>query len=234
MVLVYKVQLRHRLARAVLRPAFRLLFHILSPVTIAGRENVPKKGAYLIALNHVSSYDPPFIIAFWPTAPEAAGAVEIWERSGQSILARMFGGIQVHRGQFDRQVLEKMIAVLQSGRPLVIAPEGGRSHTPGMRQAEPGVAYLADKAGVPVIPVGIVGTTDDYAEKAFRFKRPALEMRIGNPMRLPPVEGKGAARHSSLQANADILMREIAALLPPEYRGVYALEQEREHDFQRI
>lgn len=234
MVLVYKVQLRHRLARAVLRPAFRLLFHILSPVTIAGRENVPKKGAYLIALNHVSSYDPPFIVAFWPTAPEAAGAVEIWERPGQSILARMFGGIQVHRGQFDRQVLEKMIAALQSGRPLVIAPEGGRSHTPGMRQAEPGVAYLADKAGVPVIPVGIVGTTDDYAEKAFRFKRPALEMRIGKPIRLPPVEGKGAARHRSLQANADILMREIAALLPSEYRGVYSLEQEREHDFQRV
>ena len=222
MVLVYTVQLRHRLARAVLRPAFRLLFHILSPVTIAGRENVPKKGAYLIALNHVSSYDPPFIVAFWPTAPEAAGAVEIWERPGQSILARMFGGIQVHRGQFDRQVLEKMIAALQSGRPLVIAPEGGRSHTPGMRQAEPGVAYLADKAGVPVIPVGIVGTTDDYAEKAFRFKRPPLEMRIGKPMRLPPVEGKGVARHRSLQANADILMREIAALLPPEYLGVYA------------
>lgn len=231
---MYKVQLRHRLARAVLRPAFRLLFHILSPVTITGRENVPQKGAYLIALNHVSAYDPPFIIAFWPTAPEAAGAVEIWERPGQSTLARLFGGIQVHRGQFDRQVLEKMIAALRSGRPLVIAPEGGRSHTPGMRQAEPGVAYLADKAGVPVTPVGIIGTTDDYAEKAFRFKRPALEMRIGKPICLPPVEGKGAARHRSLQANTDILMREIAALLPPEYRGVYALEQESEHDSQSV
>jgi 1-acyl-sn-glycerol-3-phosphate acyltransferase len=217
-----------------MRPAFRLLFHILSPVTITGRENVPKKGAYLVALNHVSTYDPPFIIAFWPTAPEAAGAVEIWERPGQSTLARLFGGIQVHRGRFDRLVLEKMIAALESGRPLVIAPEGGRSHTPGMRQAESGVAYIADKTGVPVIPVGIVGTTDDYAHKAFRFKRPPLEMRIGKPVRLPPVEGKGIARHRSLQANTDMLMREIAALLPPEYHGAYAIDLEQEHDYQRV
>lgn len=232
MPLVYTVSIRHRLGRAVLCPTFRLLLHILSPITITGRENVPKKGAYLIAINHVSTYDPPFIIAFWPIVPEAAGAVEIWERPGQAILVRLYGGIPVHRGQYDRQVIEKMLAVLRSGRPLVIAPEGGRSHTPGMRKAEPGVAYLADKAAVPVIPVGIVGTTDDYAEKAFKFKRPPLEMRIGKPMFLPPIAGKGVARHRSMQANADFLMRAIAALLPPEYQGVYAIAAEHGHDSQ--
>jgi 1-acyl-sn-glycerol-3-phosphate acyltransferase len=224
MAFVYTVPIRHRIARAILRPAFRLLFHILSPIKITGRKNVPKKGGYLIAFNHVSSYDPPFIIAFWPAVPEAAGAVEIWERAGQSTLARLFGGFQVHRGEFDRQVIKKMLDALQSGRPLVIAPEGGRSHTPGMRKAEPGVAYLVEKTGVPVVPVGIVGTTDDYADRGFHFKRPPLEMHIGKPISLPPVEGKGAARHESLQANADRIMREIASLLPPEYRGVYTID----------
>lgn len=221
MTVPYTIALRYRLGRAILRPAFRLLFYILSPIKITGLENVPKRGAYLIAMNHVSTYDPPFILAFWPMIPEAAGAVEIWEKPGQAILVRLYGGIPVHRGRFDRQVVEKMIAALQSGRPLVIAPEGGRSHTPGMRQAEVGVAYIADKAGVPVIPVGIVGTTDDYAQKAFKFKRPPLELRIGESITLPPVEGKGAARHQSLQANTDLLMQTIAALLPAEYRGVY-------------
>jgi 1-acyl-sn-glycerol-3-phosphate acyltransferase len=229
---VYTLSLRHRLARPVLCSAFRLLFHVLSPVKVIGRENVPPKGPYLIAINHVSTFDPPFIIAFWPVVPEAAGASEIWERRGQSALVFFYGGIPVHRGQFDRQAIEKMIEVLQADRPLVIAPEGGRSHTPGMRRAEPGVAYLADKVSVPVIPVGIVGTTDDYAEKAFHFKRPALEMHIGKLMRLPPVEGKGVARHQSLQANADLLMYQIAALLPPEYRGVYdgTLENKYDHE----
>jgi hypothetical protein len=49
-----------------------------------------------------------------------------------------------------------------------------------------------------------------------------LEMRIGNPIQLPPVEGKGAERRDSRQRNADLVMCHIAGLLPEEYRGVYA------------
>lgn len=225
---MYTVPFHTRLARAFLRPPFRLLFHILSPIEIIGRENIPKNGPYLIAMNHVSLYDPPFMLAFWPVAPEAAGAVEIWGKPGQSTLARLYGGIQVHRGQPDRRLLQKMILVLRSGYPLLIAPEGGRSHLPGLRRAEPGVAYLVDKTGVPVVPVGIVGTTDDYAALAFRFKRPPLQMRIGKPIQLPAIDGKGASRRRSLQDNADLLMQAIAALLPPEYRGVYDLDDQPE------
>ena len=219
---MYSVPFLNRLARAILRPPFRLLFHILSPVKITGRANVPKKGPYIIAINHVSLYDPPFILAFWPVAPEAAGAAEIWSKPGQSFLARAYGGMQVHRGQVDRRLLESMLSALDSGYPLLIAPEGGRSHVPGLRRAEPGVAYLADKTGAPVIPVGIVGTTDDYADKAFSFKRPSLEMHIGVPRHLPTIEGRGNARRKLLQDNADLLMRAIADLLPPEYHGAYA------------
>jgi 1-acyl-sn-glycerol-3-phosphate acyltransferase len=204
-----------------MRPAFRWLFHLLSPVKITGREHVPQQGGYLIAINHVSTYDPPFVVAFWPVAPEAIGAVEIWSRPGQSQLARLYGAIQVHRGEFDRHLLETMIAAVQAGRPLVIAPEGGRSHTPGLRQGMPGVAYVAAKANVPVIPVGIVGTTRDYFKRASRGKRPPLEMRIGEPLRLPPVSGHGAERRLALQENTDLVMARLAALLPAEYRGIY-------------
>jgi 1-acyl-sn-glycerol-3-phosphate acyltransferase len=91
-----------------------------------------------------------------------------------------------------------------------------------MRPAHSGVAYLADKTGVPVIPVGIVGTTDDYASRAFSFKRPPLEMHIGEPLHFPMVIGKGVGRRETLQSNTDLLMHKIAALLPPEYRGVYS------------
>jgi 1-acyl-sn-glycerol-3-phosphate acyltransferase len=74
---------------------------------------------------------------------------------------------------------------------------------------------------VPVVPVGIVGTTDDFLERALHFKRPRLEMRIGEPFTLPGVQGKGSERREALQANADQIMQAIAALIPPEYRGVY-------------
>ena len=218
----YQVTLLNRVVRRLLRPVFRLIFHLLSPVKITGRENVPRRGGYLIAINHVSTYDPPFVVAFWPVAPEAVGAVEIWSRPGQSQLARLYGAIQVHRGEFDRHLLETMVAAVQAGRPLVIAPEGGRSHTPGLRQGMPGVAYIADKANVPVIPVGVVGTTRDYFQRASRGKRPPLEMRIGEPLHLPPLSAHGAERRAALQKNADLVMVHLAALLPAEYHGMYA------------
>lgn len=217
----YTVPIVNRIARRIFRPIFRLVFHLLSDVKIIGRENVPKHGPYLITINHVSLFEPPFILAFWPTPPEGAGAVEIWSRPGQAILVRLYHGIPVHRGDFDRQLLDTMIAVLKSGRPLLLAPEGGRTHHIGMRRALPGVAYIVDKTGVPVIPVGIIGTTDDFMNRALQLKRPRLEMRIGKPLILPQVEGKGAMRHEALQANADKIMQAIAELMPPEYRGVY-------------
>jgi 1-acyl-sn-glycerol-3-phosphate acyltransferase len=91
-----------------------------------------------------------------------------------------------------------------------------------MRRAMPGVGYIVDAARVPVVPVGLVGTTDDFWKRARRGERPLLEMRIGKPLSLPPIEEKGAARHEARQRNADLVMRHIAGLLPEEYRGEYA------------
>ena len=218
----YSVPVKNRLARNILRPLFRGLFHILGGVEITGTQNVPVRGAYLIAINHISIYEAPFVVAFWPIAPEIAGAAEVWKRPGQSLLARLYGGIQVQRDQYDRQMIEKTLNTLKSGYPLLIAPEGGRSHIPGMRQANPGIAYLMDKANVPVIPVGVFGSTEDYFEKAIRGKRPKIGMHIGRAMSFPPVEGKGIHRRELRQRYADQIMYQIAALLPSDYHGVYA------------
>ena len=218
----YVVPLHTRITRRIMRPIFRLLFHILSQVRISGLENIPERGPYLIAINHVSLYEPPLVLAFWPVPTEAAGAVEIWERRGQNILIRLDGCIPVHRGNYDRTLIETMSAVLKSGLPLLIAPEGGRSHQLGMRRALPGAAYVIDRAGVPVVPVGIVGATDDFLERAVHGKRPLIEMRIGQAVHLPAINGKGEQRRLARRRNADLMMRRIAALLPPEYRGVYA------------
>ncbi len=218
----FSIPYRIRLRRGLLRWVFRVVFRWASKVRLIGMANIPRQGAYLIAINHVSLYEPPFVVSFWPVAPEVVGAVEVWNRPGQSLLARWYGGIPVHRGQVDRQMLETVITALQSGYPVLIAPEGGRSHQPGMRRAHPGVAYFVERTGVPVVPVGIVGSTDDFLQRALRGQKPTIEMRVGEPFHLPPVEGRGAARREARQKNADQVMARIAALLPPEYRGVYA------------
>lgn len=213
---------RRWLARPIVRVLLRTLFRVLAPIKITGRENVPLRSAYIAAINHVSLYEAPFIGVFWPEQVEALGASDVWDRPGQNILARLWGGIPVHRGDYDRAALEAVISALRSGYPLLIAPEGGRSHVPGMRQAQSGIAFIAEQSGVPVVPVAIVGTTDDFFQKASRGKRPQLEMHIGKPIFLPEVEAQGVERREGRQRNADLVMRHIAGLLPQEYRGVYA------------
>jgi 1-acyl-sn-glycerol-3-phosphate acyltransferase len=215
---------RRWLARPFIRLLLQLIFRILAPVKVTGKKNVPLRTPYIVAINHVSLFEAPFVGGFWPEQVEALGASDVWDRPGQKYLARLWGGIPVHRGEYDRAAMEGTISALRSGYALLIAPEGGRSHIPGMRQAFPGIAYIAEQTGVPVIPVGIVGTTDDFFKKASRGKRPQLEMRIGKPLVLPPVEGKGEARRLSRQRNADLVMRHIAGLVPEEYRGVYGKE----------
>jgi 1-acyl-sn-glycerol-3-phosphate acyltransferase len=213
---------RRWLSRPFLRVALRAIFHILAPVKITGKGNVPLGKPYIVAINHVSLFEAPFIGGFWPEQVEAMGAVDVWSRPGQNILARLWGGIPVHRGDYDRALFDKVLGALAAGYPLMIAPEGERSHVPGMQTAKPGIAYLAEQSGMPVIPVAIVGTTDDFWQKAKKGKRPRLEMRIGKPIHLPPVEGKGERRRESRQRNTDLVMRMIAGLLPEGYRGVYA------------
>jgi 1-acyl-sn-glycerol-3-phosphate acyltransferase len=217
----YRVPLQYRLTRPVLRAAFRGIFHVLAPVKITGREHIPYRTPYITAINHVSIFDPPFAAAFWPETLEIIGASDVFAKPGQGQLLRLYGVAPVHRGDYDRALLEWALRVIRAGKPLLIAPEGGRSHVPAMRRAKPGVAYIAEMTRVPVLPVGIVGTTDDFWQKAKHGQRPLLEMRIGKPIHLAQVE-RGAAHHESRQRNADLVMSYVAGLLPEEYRGVYA------------
>ncbi len=217
----YSVPLQNRAARVILKPVFQGLFHLLARIRVTGEENIPFGKPYLVAFNHISTFDPPFLLAFWPEMLEGMGAVDLWKRPGQAQLVRLYYAIPVHRGEYDRDLLDRGLSVLAAGKPLLLAPEGGRSHHIGMRRAHPGVAYLAEKAGVPVVPVGVTGTTDDFFKRATHLERHLLEIRIGKPVVLPPMMGKGDERREARQRNADLVMEQIAGLLPEEYRGVY-------------
>ena len=219
---LYRVPLRFKLIRPLLKTLFRGIFRVLARVRINGNENIPYSEPYVVAINHVSIFDPPFIAAFWPEYLEIIGAIDVFGKPGQGQLLRLYGVIPVHRGDYDRSLFTKLISILKSGYPLLIAPEGARSHDTAMRRAKPGIAYIVEKTGVPVLPVGIVGTTEDFWHRARRGERPLLEMRIGKPIRLPPITMKGSGKHEARQQNADLVMSYLAGLLPEEYRGVYA------------
>ena len=218
----YRVPLRYQISRPILKAVFRLLFRTLGHVTITGKENIPHRRPCVVAMNHVSIFDPPLAGAFWPGPLEIIGAIDVFEKPFQGQILRAYGVIPVHRGDYDRPLLTRMIRIIEAGYPILISPEGARSRVPGMLRAKQGVAYLVEKTGVPVVPVALVGTTEDFWQRAKRGEKPPAEIRIGKPILLPEITVKGTQRHDARQYNADLVMRHLAGLLPLEYRGVYA------------
>jgi 1-acyl-sn-glycerol-3-phosphate acyltransferase len=218
----YHVPLKFRLSRPILKAVFRGIFRLLSRVTITGKENIPYGKPYVVAINHVSIYDPPLAGAFWPEQLEIIGASDVFEKPGQGAVLKAYGVIPVHRGDYDRVLFTKIISVIKAGFPLLIAPEGGRSHVPGLQRAMPGISYIVEQTRVPVLPVAIVGTTEDFWQRARGGERPPLALHIGRPITLPEITARGTEKHEARQQNADFVMRIVAGLLPEEYRGVYA------------
>jgi 1-acyl-sn-glycerol-3-phosphate acyltransferase len=219
---LYHVPLRFKVIRPIAKVIFRGIFRVLARIRIIGEENIPYSKPYVVAMNHVSIFDPPFLAAFWPEQLEIIGAIDVFSKPGQGQLLQLYGVIPVHRGDYDRTLLTKIISIIKSGHPLLIAPEGRRSHEPAMQRAKPGIAYIVEQTGAPVLPVALIGTTEDFWQRAKHGQKPSLEMRIGKPITLPHITAKGVEKHAARQRNADLVMSYLAGLLPEEYRGVYA------------
>ena len=218
----YRVPLRFKISRPILKTVFRFLFLTLGRVTVTGKENIPRGKPCVVAMNHVSIFDPPLAGSFWPGPLEVIGAIDVFDKPFEGKILRFYGVIPVHRGDYDRPLLTRMIKIIEAGYPILISPEGTRSHVPGMTSAKQGIAYLVEKTGVPVVPVALVGTTEDFWQRAKRGEKPPVEIRIGKPIILREITAKGTERHAARQYNADLVMRYLAGLLPLQYRGVYA------------
>jgi len=218
----YRVPLHIRFNRRLMRVSFRGLFHLLGKVELCGMDKIPQHNKYVIAFNHVSLVEVPFIVAFWPTIVEIIGAAVVWERRGHAIVAKMWEGIQVKRTEFDREVFRKVEMVIDAGFPLMISPEGTRSRSPGLGRGKPGVAYIVDKGQLPVLPVAVIGNTIDFLHQGFRGKRPTIQLFVGDLINIPPLTGRGEERRNMRQNNTDIIMARIAEMLPESYQGVYS------------
>ncbi len=208
--------MRYRILRAIITA----LFKIFTRWEVAGLENVPETGPYLLACNHLSRLDPPLVMASIPNARISALAAEKYERHPFfGPLLRAANAIFVQRGEVDRKALRACLNFLRQGGVLGVAPEGTRSPTRGLQKGKQGAAYLATRADVPILPVVTFGTEKVF-EELKRLRRPRVKVVIGQPFRLPPTEGK--ARGAQLEEFTELIMHRLAELLPAEYRGVYA------------
>src|SRR5215210_3363453 len=162
--------LLYSLVRWVVAGASRVLFR----VRVRGLENMPKHGGYVLAPSHRSMMDIPF--SGWLTRRRLRymGKQSLFDIPVVGWLFTILGGFPVQRDGTDRKALRESMAMLQGGEILLVYPEGTRQHGPKIQPLQPGAAYLALRAGVPIVPVGIAGTEEilrSHDSKLPRFGR---------------------------------------------------------------
>lgn len=207
--------------RRAFRPLFGLIVRLIARVRVQGVERVPARGPLVLAFNHLGHLDPFLLYLTLPTPPEFIGLADLLNVRVVGWAFRQYGALAVRRDEFDRQVLERAMALLDAGLMVALAPEARQSRTGQLERARTGVAYLAMKCGVPVVPVAITGTKFAGKRLVRRLRRVDLSITYGAPMSLPPLPRGGAERKAALREQADRIMQEIAALLPEGVRGVY-------------
>jgi 1-acyl-sn-glycerol-3-phosphate acyltransferase len=125
---------------------------------VIGRHNIPRDGAFVLAPIHRSNIDTPLAAAVSSRRLRFMGKDSLWKIRVIGWILSALGAFPVTRGTADREALKRCIAVLEMGEPLVLFPEGTRQSGPIVMPLFDGAAYIAVKAGVPIIPLGIGGS----------------------------------------------------------------------------
>ena len=205
-----------------IRFIFRIVLKIIARVDITGYGNIPKTGGVIVVTNHIGRLDAILgvILAdrddFILMVAEKYQKVPFWRWWAKKVDA-----VWLDRYEADFRTLRIVLKRLQKGEILGMAPEGTRSETEALAKGKPGAAYLAAKANVPIIPVGLTGTEDRVVKYRLRhLRRLDINIRIGEPFYLPPMDRRN--RDAYLAQSTEEIMCRIAELLPPKYRGVYA------------
>ena len=204
----------------LLRGLIFFLLFVVGSMKVTGRENIPESGPYIIVVNHMSKADPPLLYIAFPPMRLRFFAGEKWESHFLfGPIMKMVGAIYINRGEVDRGALREAMEALRNGSIFGLAPEGTRSRVGHLIKAKDGAAYLASRAGVPLLPVGVVNT-EKVGENVKRLRRTQLEVKIGEPFVLPDLGRR--AKGKDLEAYTHLIMVRIAHLLPERYHGYYA------------
>lgn len=183
-----------------------------------GWENIPRTGPVIMMINHIAFLDPVILTGMLPRPLVSMAKVEAYEDKILGPLLHAFDSIPVNRGAADLQALRRILDALEAGLAVLIAPEGHRSESGGLGEAHEGIAFVAYRAKVPIVPVGISGTPA-FKHNYWKMKKTPVTYRFGQPFYLD--SGGERVTADILKQMTDEAMYQLAALLPPEQRGLY-------------
>lgn len=169
------------------------------PLQVQGKENVPQKGAVIFASNHLSYLDPMIIGGCFPRYISYMAKDSLFKNKVFAFFLNGVGAFPVKRESADIGAIKEAFARLKSGSPLVLFPEGSRLSS--QKETHPGIALIAAKSGVPVVPVYLEGSDRVLPPGAKFLRRRRVSVSFGSP--------RIYSKETSYEEIADCIMQEI-------------------------
>jgi 1-acyl-sn-glycerol-3-phosphate acyltransferase len=198
------MNLLYRMCWLIIR-AYMIVFCRLK---IVGVENIPETGGFILASNHISAVDPPFLGSSVSRNMHYLAKKELFANFILGPLIKRLNAIPVDRGIFDRNALEKSKAILGRGDGLIMFPEGTRSKTGQLGKGKPGIGMLARSEVVPIVPA-YIHNSKFYYKILFMGNR--LIIAFGRPIAADWVAGMDDSKEG-YRAIASEVMESISRL----------------------
>ncbi len=208
------------LARKVISFVVKRITFIICRIDAAQLSKIPAQGPLILAMNHINFMDVPvFYTQLEPRLITGFAKAESWDDPLLGWLFRLYGGIPIRRGSADLTALRAGLKALKAGQILAVAPEGTRSGDGRLQRGNAGVVFVASRSGAPLLPVVYYGA-ENYLSNLKRLRRTDFHIVVGQPFYL---QTEGIKVTSDVRRQlVDEIMWQMAALLPPYYRGEYA------------
>jgi 1-acyl-sn-glycerol-3-phosphate acyltransferase len=211
------------LTRSLVTLWMRAVVYLMCRVDAVQLAQVPRQGPLLLVANHVNFLEVPVIYTrLMPRPMSVLAKAETWDNPAIGWLFDTMGGtnaIPVRRGEADMDALRQALEALAAGQILAVAPEGTRSGDGCLQRGQPGVVMLALHSGAPILPMVYYGG-ECLRHNLKRLRRTGFHVRVGQSFYLET--GGRRVNREIRQQMTDEIMFQLAALLPPAYRGVYA------------
>jgi len=194
---------------------------VLVRMEVQGRENIPASGAFILAPGaHRSNIDTFVVSVITRRRMRFMGKDSLWKHAAPDWFFSALGGFPINRDVADREALNQTMALVQEGEPVVMFPEGTRRTGPTIDDEDlrDGVAYIASRAQIPIVPVGIGGAERVMPPKAKYLRPSKMALIVGEPILPPPLKDNGRVSRTAVRELTDELRITLQGLFDEAQR----------------
>lgn len=162
----------------------RIISTVCFDLKVYGTRNIPRRGGVLLVANHESYLDPVLVGVQISRPLFFLAKSELFENPVFGWFIRSLNAFPVRQGEGDIGAVRETIRRLKEGHMLNIFPEGSRSETGELGPIEPGIGLIIRRAGVPVVPVAVIGSFEAWPRDRMLFRSHPIRVLYGPPLRL--------------------------------------------------